>query len=113
MTKSHRLLAVGTTVAALAVTPIAAGQSGTSVTTTPKRAKEGKTVEMLVRGMRPNERVKAVESAPFGQKRTLYPRAGRSGSLLVRVRAQIKGKHSWTFTGRRSKRKASTSYRVV
>lgn len=112
MRNPHKLFALGVTVSALAITPVAIGQSGATVTTTPKRAKEGRMVEMLVRGMRPNESVKAVEVVPNGQTRRLYPRAGRGGSLLVRVRAQVKGTHKWTFTGRWSKRRASTSYRV-
>jgi hypothetical protein len=113
MRNSHKLITAGIAACALAVTPVAVGADGATATATPKRAKEGKTVEMLVRGMRPNERVKAVESAPFGQTRTLYPRAGAGGSLLVRVKAQVKGKHTWKFKGRRSKRTASTTYRVV
>ena len=110
---SVSLIAALIAACALALTPVAIGQDGATASATPKRAKEGKVVEILVRGMRPNERVKAVESAPFGQTRTLYPRAGAGGSLLVRVKAQVKGRHTWKFTGRRSKRTASTSYRVI
>lgn len=109
---NHKYLAAGTAALALAATPIAMGAGGATATATPTRVKEGKAVEMLVKGMRPYERVKAHQLAPNGQTRNLYPKAGAGGSLLVRVKAQIKGKHVWTFTGRKSHRKASTSYRV-
>jgi hypothetical protein len=106
---------VGAAVLALAValTSIAYASGGATATATPSRAKVGKTVEILVKGMKSNERVKAVETAPFGQTRTLFARAGTGGVLLVKVKAQIKGKHTWKFTGRTSHRTASTSYRVV
>lgn len=113
MKTGFTLLIAAIAACALAITPVAIGADGATATVTPKRAKEGKTLEMLVRGMRPNERVKAVETAPFGQTRTLYPRAGAGGSLIVRVKAQIEGRHTWKFTGRRSKRTASVSYRVL
>lgn len=97
---------------ALGATPIALGAGGATAKSTPKSAKAGKTIEMLVEGMKPNEKVKATEQAPFGQTRTLYPRAGKGGALLVRVKAQVKGRHTWTFTGRSSHRTAKTSYYV-
>jgi hypothetical protein len=112
MTGTHKFLAAAAAVCVLGVTPVALGAGGATATATPSRVKEGKSVEMLVKGMKPNERVKAVEAAPFGQKRTLYPRAGSGGTLIVKVKAQIKGKHTWTFTGRRSHRSAKTSYIV-
>ena len=99
-------------VLALAAAPVALGSGGATATATPTHATVGKTVQMLVKGMKPNERVKAHELAPFGQTRNLYPRAGAGGSLLVKVRAQVKGKHTWTFTGRRSHRSATTRYYV-
>jgi hypothetical protein len=109
---NHKFLAAGIAALTLGATPIAMGAGGATATATPVRVKEFKTVEMLVKGMRPNERIRAHEVAPNGQTRNLYPRAGAGGSLIVRVKAQIKGKHVWTFTGRRSHRKASTYYRV-
>jgi hypothetical protein len=96
---------------ALAVSPIALA-GGATVKVTPTHVAAGKKVSMLVTGMRPNERVKAHEVAPFGQTRNLYPRAGHGGSLLVKVTAQIKGKHVWTFTGRSSHRSAKGWYYV-
>jgi hypothetical protein len=107
-----KFLAAGAAICALAITPVAIGAGGVTVTTTPSHVKEGKSVEMLVRGMKPNERVKSVETAPNGQKRTLYPRAGKGGALIVKVKAQIKGKHIWAFTGRSSHRKGQTHYVV-
>jgi hypothetical protein len=109
---SSKFLAAGAAVCALAATPIALAASGATATATPKTVKLNRSVEMLVKGMKPDEKVKAVEAAPFGQKRTLYPRAGHGGSLIVKVKAQIKGKHTWTFTGRSSHRSAKTSYTV-
>ena len=99
-------------VLALAASPIALASGGATATATPTHVKEGKYVQMLVKGMKPNERVKAHEVAPFGQTRNLYPRAGAGGALLVKVKGQVKGKHVWTFTGRRSHRSATTRYYV-
>ena len=96
---------------ALAVSSVALG-AGVTITTTPTKPRVGKTVQMLVRGMKPNEKVKAHEVAPGPQTRNLYPRAGAGGSLLVKVKAQIKGKHTWTFTGRTSHRSGTTKYYV-
>jgi hypothetical protein len=97
---------------ALAAAPLALAAGGATVTTTPTHVKEGKFVSMLVKGMKPNERVKAHEAAPFGQTRNLFPRAGAGGNLLVKVKAQVKGKHTWTFTGRTSHKTAKTAYYV-
>jgi hypothetical protein len=97
---------------ALAAAPIALASGGATATATPTHVKQGKFVSMLVKGMKPNERVKAHELAPFGQTRNLYPRAGSGGNLLVKVKAQVKGKHTWTFTGRSSHRSAKTAYYV-
>jgi hypothetical protein len=73
-------------------------------------------VELRVTGLKPGERVKAVELiADGGQKTTYYPkqRAGSTGLLVVTVKAQVRGRHTWTFTGRTSRRTAKTSYVVV
>jgi hypothetical protein len=113
MSLSNRFFAAGAATLALAAAPIALGATGVTVTTTPSHVKEGKSVQMLIKGMKPNEKVKSVEVAPNGQKRTLYPRAGQGGSLIVKVKAQIKGKHVWTFTGRNSHRTAKTHYVVT
>ena len=112
MIGSHKFLAAAAAVCVLGATPIALAAGGATATVSPARVKEGKSVEMTVKGMKANERVKAAEAAPFGQKRTLYPRAGSGGSLIVKVKAQIKGKHTWTFTGRSSHKSAKTSYIV-
>ena len=108
----NKFLAAAACVCALAIAPVALG-AGVTVKVTPTHQKEGKKVEMLVTGMKPNERVKAHEVAPNGQTRNLYPRAGHTGALLVRVTAQVKGKHVWTFTGRSSHRKGKGSYIVT
>ena len=49
---------------------------------------------------------------PFSDTKTYHFRAGHSGSLLVTVTAQIKGKHKWTFIGKRSHRSGHTFYYV-
>jgi len=105
--------AAAVVVLALAATPVALA-GGATATTTPTRAKVGATVQMLVKGMKPAEKVKAKEVTPDGQTRTLYPsrRVNASGVLLVTLKAQVKGKHTWTFTGRTSHRSAKTAYYV-
>jgi hypothetical protein len=112
---SNKFLALAALVCALAITPVALG-AGATATATPKTPKVGKSVELKVTGLKPGERMKAHELiADGGQTRTLYPkqRASASGGvIIVTVRAQIKGKHTWTFTGRQSHRKAKTSYTV-
>lgn len=107
-----KLLATVVTLVALAAAPALA--AGLTIKTTPTRAKTGQTVEMLIRGLRAGERVKARETISFGQTRTLYPRqrANSAGVLLVKVRAQVRGKHVWTFTGRASRRTGKTVYYV-
>ena len=108
-----KTVALCLTLLALVVTPALA--AGLTVKTTPTRPKTGQTVEMLIRGLKPGERVKAQERIADGdQRRTLYPRrrANASGVLLVSVRAQVRGRHNWTFTGRQSRRTGRTSYVV-
>jgi hypothetical protein len=110
---SNKLLAAGAALCALATTPIALA-AGATATATPTHPKAGKPVEMLVKGMKAGEKIKASELAPLGQKRTLYPakRVNASGVIVVTVTAQVKGKHTWTFTGRSSRRTAKASYTV-
>jgi hypothetical protein len=100
-------------VCALVLAPAALAASLT-IKTTPTRVKLGHSVEMLISGLKPGEKVKGKEVAPFGQTRTIYPsrRANGAGQILVTVKAQIKGKHTWTFTGRTSHRKGTTVYYV-
>ena len=108
-----KLLALCLTMLAIAVP--AALAAGLTVETKPTRPKTGQTVEMLIRGLKPGERVKAREViASNGQARTLYPRrrANTRGVLLVSVRAMVKGKHTWTFTGRQSRRTGKGVYIV-
>jgi hypothetical protein len=98
----------------LAATPVAIARLGATVTTTPTHAKVGQTVRMLIQGMKPGEKVKGKEYAPYGQTRTVYSRrpANRAGALVYEVKAQIRGKHRWVFIGRRSHRTARTAYYV-
>jgi hypothetical protein len=109
---TNNFVAALAAICALAIAPVALGSGGVTVTTTPSHVKVGKTVEMLVKGMKADEKVKAVEVTPTGQKRTLYPRAGHAGTMIVRVKGQLKGKHVWTFTGRTSHRSGKTHYVV-
>jgi hypothetical protein len=110
---TNKFLALAVAVCALAVASVALASGGATATATPSHVKENKSVQILVKGMRPGEKVKAVEVAPNGQKRTLFPTAGQGGSLIVKVKAQIKGKHTWTFTGRKSHHSATTHYVVT
>jgi hypothetical protein len=98
--------------AVLAIVAVPAFGAGATATVSPKAAKEGTVFAMTVRGMKPNERVVGTESLPFGQTRKVYPRAGKSGALIVKVKGQVVGTHKWCFKGRASKRQACTSYRV-
>ena len=110
-----RVTALAAALCVLAATATAALAAGLTVKTTPTRPKTGQAVEMLVRGLKPGERVKARELIADGQQtRTLYPRrrANGNGVLLVTVRAQVRGRHTWTFTGRQSRRTGRTYYIV-
>jgi hypothetical protein len=112
---SHKYLAVLATLFALVVAPVALGSGGAKATATPTSAKVGKSVELKVSGLKASERVKAVELiVATGQKSTYYPkqRASAGGVIIVTVKAQVKGRHKWTFTGRQSKRTAVTNYTV-
>jgi hypothetical protein len=111
---SKKFLALVVALCALALVPVALG-AGLTITTTPTKVKRGKTVQMKVSGLKPNEKVKAVELiADGGQKTTYFPkqRASAGGVFVNTVKAQIKGKHTWTYTGRTSRRTGKTSYTV-
>jgi hypothetical protein len=108
-----KLLALAV-VCALAIVPVAIA-AGATATATPTHPKVGKSVELKVTGLKAGERVKATELIADGlQKRTLYPRqrASTGGVIIVTVKAQVKGKHTWTFVGRQSHRTAKTFYVV-
>jgi hypothetical protein len=109
-----KFLALAAIVCALAIAPIAIA-AGATATATPSHPKAGKQVQLKVTGLKPGEKMKAKELiADGGQTRTLYPtqRASTGGVIIVNVKAQVKGKHTWTFTGRTSHRKATTFYVV-
>lgn len=115
MTTRIKFLASAAAVSAMAITPVAVASGGAKASATPSHVRSGKTVQLRVTGLRPAERIKAKELIPStGQKRTLYPkqRASSTGIVVVFVKAQVKGKHVWTFTGRSSHRRASTHYVV-
>jgi hypothetical protein len=104
--------AVACTALALAIAPSVSAAGGASATVTPNRVKAGQTVTMLVKGMQPRERVRAFESGPQGRTVAYLPKAGGGGVLQVQVKGQVKGKHTWYFTGRSSKRTAHVTYFV-
>jgi hypothetical protein len=116
METTYKFLAVLAAVCALAIAPVALGASGATATATPSHVKAGKAVQLKISGLRAGERIKATEVIPAAgdQKRTLFPkqRASTTGVILVTVKAQVKGRHNWTFVGRSSHRKASTHYVV-
>src|SRR4051812_8639541 len=107
---NYKILAALAVVCALAVAPIAAAAGGASATATPTHVKAGKLVELKISGLKAGERIKAHEVIPSqgGQARTLYPkqRASAGGVIIMSIRAQLKGQHNWTFTGRQSHKKA-------
>ena len=111
---TNKFFALIVVASALAIAPIAIA-AGATATATPTHPKVGKSVELKITGLKPGERVKAHELIADGnQTRTLYPRqrASTGGVIIVTVKAQIKGRHTWTFTGRQSHRKAKTFYIV-
>ena len=116
MRTRHKFLALLAAMCALAVAPVALGAVRASATATPSHVRVGKQVELRITGLKPGERIKATEVIPAAgdQKRTLYPtqRASTTGVIVVFVKAQLKGRHNWTFVGRQSRRKASTFYVV-
>jgi hypothetical protein len=113
MVISKKFLALAAAVCALAIVPVALG-AGLSIKTTPAHPKKGQMVAMKVSGLKPSEKVKAVLTLASGQKATYFPRqkASSGGVFINTVRATVKGKNTWTYTGRTSHRKGSTSYTV-
>jgi len=100
---------------ALAVTPVALAGGGVTIKTTPTRVTIGHKVEMLIKGMKPGEKIKGRETAPFGQTQTIFPkfRVNSRGVILVTVQhARVRGKHTWVFTGRTSRRTGRTAFYV-
>jgi hypothetical protein len=72
-------------------------------------------VQMKVSGLKPGEKVKAVLVLAAGNQRATYfpkQKASSGGVFINTVRATVKGKNSWTYTGRTSRRHGSTSYTV-
>jgi hypothetical protein len=111
---SKKFLALAVAACALAVASVAFA-AGLTITTTPTHVNRGKSVQMKVAGLKANEKVKAVELiADGGQKTTYFPkqRASAGGVFINTVKAQVKGKHTWTYTGRTSRRTGKTSYTV-
>lgn len=112
---SKKFLALTVVAAALAIVPMALA-AGLTVKTTPARPKKGQMVEMKVSGLKPGEKVKAVLTLPDngGQKATYYPRqrASSGGVFVNTVRAQVRGRNVWTYTGRTSRKTGRTSYTV-
>jgi hypothetical protein len=115
MVITKKFLALGVMACALALVPVALAAAGLTITTTPSRPKVGAKVQMKVAGLKPSEKIKAVELIADGsQKTTYYPRqrASAGGVFVNTVKAQIKSKHTWTYTGRTSRRTGKTSYVV-
>jgi hypothetical protein len=109
-----KFFALVVVVAALVAVPVALA-AGLTVKTTPAHPKLHQTVKMTVTGLKPGEKVKAVLTLPAsGQKNTYFPKqkASSGGAFVNTVRAQVKGKNVWTYTGRTSHRKGSTSFTV-
>lgn len=115
MKLSNKFVALAAAVCVLALVPVALA-AGLTVKTTPAHPKKGQMVKMTVSGLKPGEKVKAVLTLPDagGQKATYFPKqkASSGGVFVNTVRASVKGKNVWTYTGRTSHRKGNTSYRV-
>ncbi len=110
---SRKFLALTALVCALALVPAALAAGLTIKVTPTNHPKLGSKLQIKVSGFKANEKVKAVELLnQSGQKRTLNTKAGTTGMLVVTLRAQVKGKHTWSFTGRSSHRSGSTYYVV-
>jgi hypothetical protein len=100
-------------VCALTVTQLAIAAGGLKVVTTPAHPKKGQMVQMKVSGLKPNERVSATLKIPSsGQTNHYTAKAGSAGVLINAVRAQVKGRNVWTYTGKSSHKTISTSYVV-
>ena len=109
-----KFLAAAAVVSVFVITSIAFA-AGLTIKVTPAHPKLHKAVEMKVSGLKPGERVKAVLTLPAtGQKATYFPKqkASSSGVVINTVRPTAKGKNVWTYTGRQSHRKGSTSFTV-
>jgi hypothetical protein len=114
MKVSNKFVALAAAVCVLALVPVALA-AGLTVKTTPAHPKLHQIVKMTVTGLKPGEKVKAVLTLPAsGQKNTYYPKqkASSTGAFVNSVKAQVKGKNVWTYTGRTSHRKGSTSFVV-
>jgi hypothetical protein len=114
MRVSTKFLAAVAVLSLLALASVALA-AGLTIKTTPAHPKKGQMVDMKVSGLKPGEKVKAVLTLPAtGQKQTYMPKqaASAAGVFVNDVRAQIKGKNVWTYTGRTSHRKGTTSYTV-
>ena len=110
---SRKFLVLAAVVCALSVVPVALA-AGLTVKTSPTHPKKGQMVTMKVSGLKPGEKVKAVLVLASGQKATYFPKqkASAGGVFVNTVRAQVKGKNVWTYTGRTSHRKGSTTFVV-
>jgi hypothetical protein len=109
-----KFFALVVVVGALAITPIALA-AGLTVKTTPAHPKKGQMVQMKVSGLKAGEKVKAVLTlTASGQKATYFPKqkASSGGVFINTVRATVKGKNVWTYTGRTSHKSGSTSFTV-
>jgi hypothetical protein len=110
-----KFLAVLTVVCALVGAQVALA-SGLTATATPSHLKQGKYLEIRITGLKPGEKIKALALiVSTGQKDTYYPkqRASTAGVIIVQhIKAQVKGKHVWTITGRTSHRKGKATYVV-
>lgn len=112
---TKKFLALTALACALALVPVALAAGALTITTTPAKAKVGKSIQMKVAGLKANEKVKAVELIADGSQRTTYypkQRASAGGVFINTVRAQVKGKHTWTYTGRTSRKTGKTTYTV-
>lgn len=115
MQMTNKFLALAAAVCALAIVPIAVAAGGLTIKTTPTHPRLHQKVEMRVSGLKPGEKVKAVlVLASNGQKATYYPKqkASSTGVFINTVKPTVKGRNTWTYTGRTSHRRGSTHFVV-
>jgi hypothetical protein len=110
---TKNFLAPGAAIAVLAITPVALGSGGAKATATPSHVSQGKQVTVRVTGLKPKERTNETELiVSSGQKRVTHPRAGSTGIIVEYLKAQVAGRHTLTFVGRTSHRRATTQFVV-
>jgi hypothetical protein len=115
MLKRKQLTAAMVIAACVLALAAASAFAGASATVKPHRGPLRSKFEITLSGFKPRERIRAVESETYaGRLGRAYARVNSNGVLVMTVRGHDPtGRHTWRFTGLRSHRHASVSYRVT